>query len=59
MQWPRLAFAVFIQGHGTVPFDQANNRVFVRFKDTGGITQEAPSVAAQAQGNVSSVSRVR
>jgi len=42
-------FAVFVEGHGTVPFDPANNRVFMRFKDGGGVTRGATSVAVRTQ----------
>ena len=30
--------AIFITGTGNVPFDPANNRIFVRYKDAGGAT---------------------
>jgi len=40
-------FAVFVTGSAFVPFDPANNRVFVRFKDAGGVTRGATSVAVQ------------
>src|SRR4029077_13801899 len=32
-------FGIFVTGAGMVPFDPANNRVFVRFKDAGGLTR--------------------
>jgi hypothetical protein len=40
-------FGVFVVGGGTVPFDPASNRIFVRFKDAGGVTRGATSVAAR------------
>ena len=40
-------FAIFVQGNGMVPFDPANNRVFVRFKDAGRVTRGSTSVAAR------------
>ncbi len=42
-------FAVFATGSDTVPFDPANNRVFVRFRDAGAITRGATSVAVRTQ----------
>ena len=40
-------FGIFVAGTGTVPFDPANNRVFVRFKDAGGVTRGSTSVAVR------------
>ena len=43
-------FAIFIQGNGQlIPFDPANNRIVVRFKDAGGATRGATSVAVRTQ----------
>ena len=36
-------FAIFVMGVGNVPFDTANNRIFVRFKDAGGVTRGRPA----------------
>ena len=40
-------FGIFVQGNGNVPFDPAANRVFVRFKDTGGVIRGSTSVAVE------------
>jgi len=42
-------FAIFVQGHGNVPFDPASNRIFVRFKDAAGATRGSTSVAVRTQ----------
>jgi hypothetical protein len=42
-------FGIFVTGNGTVPFDPANNRVFVRFVDQGGVPRGATSVAVRTQ----------
>ena len=42
-------FAIFVQGNGTVPFEPATNRIFVRFKDIDGTTRGATSVAVRTQ----------
>ena len=42
-------FGIFVQGNGTVPFDPAANRIFVRFRDAGGVTRGSTSVAARTQ----------
>ena len=41
-------FAVFVQGNGTVPFDPAANRIFVRFS-SGGVPRGSTSVAVRTQ----------
>jgi len=43
------SFAVFAQGNGIVPFSPGVNRVFVRFRDGGGQTRGATSVAVRTQ----------
>jgi hypothetical protein len=42
-------FAVFVAGSGPVPFDPVGNRAYVRFKDSGGATRGATSVAVRTQ----------
>jgi hypothetical protein len=42
-------FGIFVQGNGTVPFDPAGNRIFVRFKDGGSVTRGSTSVAVRTQ----------
>jgi len=42
-------FGIFVAGSGNVPFDPAANRIFVRFKDAGGITRGSTSVAVRTQ----------
>jgi hypothetical protein len=43
-------FSIFVAGTGSnVPFDPAHNRIFVRFKDTSGVTRGATSVAVRTQ----------
>jgi hypothetical protein len=42
-------FGIFIQGNGNVPFDPAKNRIFMRFKDGGGVTRGSTSVAVRTQ----------
>jgi hypothetical protein len=42
-------FAVFVTGHGTVPFDPGVNRVFVRFEDATGVIRGTTSVAVRTQ----------
>jgi hypothetical protein len=43
-------FGIFVVGTGrAVPFDPAANRIFVRFKDAGGVTRGSTSVAVRTQ----------
>lgn len=42
-------FSIFVTGSGNVTNDPANNRVFVRFKDAGGVTRGSTSVAVRTQ----------
>jgi len=40
-------FAVFLGARATIPFDPANDRIFVRFTDVNGATRGATSVAVR------------
>jgi sugar lactone lactonase YvrE len=42
-------FTVLVTGSAVIPLDPAVNRVFVRFKDSGGVVRGATSVAVQTQ----------
>ncbi len=42
-------FAVFVTGHGTVPFEPGVNRAFVRFEDAAGVIRGMTSVALRTQ----------
>ena len=42
-------FGIFVQSHGPMAFDPAANRIFVRFKDGGGVTRGSTSVAVRTQ----------
>jgi hypothetical protein len=42
-------FGVFVTGPGVVPFNPAANRVFVRFRDDGGVIRGSTSVAVRTQ----------
>lgn len=42
-------FSIFVAATGPVTFDPASNRVFVRFKEPGGATRGATSVAVRMQ----------
>ena len=45
-----VGLAVFVQASGFIPPDPAASRIFVRFKDAGGTTRGATSIAIEAQG---------
>ncbi len=40
-------FSIFVGASGPIPFDPANNRIFVRFTDSGNIVRGATSVAVR------------
>ena len=40
-------YSIFVNGNGTVTPNAATHRVFVRFKDGGGVTRGSTSVAVQ------------
>src|SRR5262249_25939020 len=42
-------FGVFVAAVGNVPFVPETNRIFVRFKDSGGMTRGLTSVAVRTQ----------
>ncbi len=42
-------FAIFVSQSANVPFAPATNRIFVRFKDAGGVTRGSTSVAVRTQ----------
>jgi hypothetical protein len=42
-------FAIFVTSSGPVPFDPAQNRIFVRFRDAANVTRGSTSVAVQTQ----------
>jgi hypothetical protein len=42
-------FTVFARGAGTIPFDPANNRLFLRFKTSDGVIRGSTSVAVRTQ----------
>lgn len=38
-------FGIFLAAKGTIPFDPATNRIYVRFKEASGLTRDSTSVA--------------
>jgi hypothetical protein len=42
-------FGIFVSASGTVPFDPANNRIFVQFTDSTGAVRGETSVAVETQ----------
>jgi hypothetical protein len=42
-------FGIFVTGRDVIPFAPAANRVFVRFKDSSGVTRGSTSVAARTR----------
>jgi hypothetical protein len=42
-------FGIFVAGAGDVSFFPETNRIFVRFKDSGGVTRGLTSVAVRTQ----------
>ena len=42
-------FGIFVTGSGSVSFSPATNRIYVRFRDSGGVIRGATSVAVRTQ----------
>jgi len=42
-------FAIFATASGSVPFDPANNRIFVEFSDANAVVRGSTSVAVETQ----------
>ena len=44
-------YSVFVDGAGQIPLNAAINRVFVRFKESGGVSHGSRSVATRTVAN--------
>lgn len=45
------AFAIFVTASGSIPFDPANHRIFVRIRDSDDVIRGATSVAVRTDGS--------